>query len=309
MAATMMTTLLARAGDHLVSLGRRYRRTLSLLAVTCAASFSVPAVSMEIVHNYSNAPKEQLALEILKLVLSNDPSGTQYTYRSLDENVDEGRLVQMLNDGVVNVMWAGTQVQYERELLPIRIPMFKGMLGHRVFIIREGDQAKFDRVQTLEDLKKIPGGQGRFWGDTEVLKDNGFNIVTAVKYEGLFDMLDGGRFDYFPRGIHEPWSELQSHSDLNLTVEKNILLVYPLAMYFFVGKDNHTLAEAIRAGFMAAIENGSHEKLFFNHPVIKNALEKSQLKNRKIFRIPNPHTTEETPLDQTDLWLNIEDLQ
>ncbi len=273
----------------------------------CLAVASLSATAMEIVHNHSTAPKEQLALEILKLVLAHDPQGRDYTFRALSENVDEGRLVQMINDGVVNVMWAGTQARYEQAMRPIRIPMFKGMLGHRIFIIREGDQPKFDAVETLDDLKQIPLGQGRFWGDTTILRHSGFNVITAVKYEGLFHMLDGGRFDYFPRAIHEPWTELQTHSELDLTVEKNILLIYPFAMYFFVAKDNVELAETIRAGFLAAIEDGSYDKLFFSHPVIKTALEKSRLQERKIFRIPNPEFAKDTLPDS--LWLDIGNLR
>jgi hypothetical protein len=278
-----------------------------ILLGVCLTFAGIPAMAMEIVHNHSAAPKEQLALEILKLVLAHDPKGREYRFRALSENVDEGRLVQMINDGVVNVMWAGTQADYEQAMRPIRIPMFKGMLGHRIFIIREGDQPKFDVVETLDDLKKIAVGQGRFWGDTAILRHSGFNVITAVKYEGLFHMLDGGRFDYFPRAIHEPWTELQGHSELDLVVEKKILLIYPFAMYFFVSKDNTELAGTIRAGFMAAIEDGSYDKLFFGHPVIKTALKKSRLEKRKIFRIPNPQFAEDA-LPESSLWLDIENL-
>lgn len=289
--------------------GRMFRLLISVTALLYLTLAGVAASAATVItHNYSDAAKEELALEVLKLVLANDPSGTEYTYRSLKENVDEARLVEMLKDGSVNIMWAGAQESYERELIPIRIPVFQGLLGHRVFIIRKGDQPMFDQVETLEDLKKIPLGQGRFWGDTAILKDNGFNVVTAVKYEGLFHMLEGGRFDYFPRGVHEPWSEMDSRPDLNLTVEKNLLLVYPFAMYFFVAKDNPELAKAITAGFMEARRNGSYNELFFNHPVIKEAVEKSNLSQRKVFRIPNPNATPETPIDKEEFWLDLDDL-
>jgi hypothetical protein len=278
------------------------------LIVLCGTAAASTASAVVINHNYSDAPKEELVLEILKLVLANDPEGHQYDYRPLNENVDEGRMVQMVKDGQLDVMWAGLQESYERELIPIRIPIFKGLLGHRIFIIREGDQARFNHIETLDDLKAIPGGQGRFWGDTEIMKNSGLKVVTAVKYQGLFHMLDGSRFDYFPRAAHEPWSEIPTYPDLKLTVEKNILLVYPFFMYFFVAKDRPDMAAAIERGFLAALENGSYNQLFFNSPIIKEALQRSQLQNRKVLRIPNPFISPEAVADQERFLLNLEEI-
>jgi hypothetical protein len=36
-------------------------------------------------------------------------------------------------------------------------------------MIKKGTQHKFDGIQTLEDLKRVSLGQGRFWADTNVL--------------------------------------------------------------------------------------------------------------------------------------------
>ena len=49
-------------------------------------------------------------------------------------------------------------------------------------------------------------------------------------------MLEGGRYDYFPRGVHEPWSEITARPHLPLTVEKHILVKYPMPAYLFVNK-------------------------------------------------------------------------
>ncbi len=287
----------------------------TILTLVCMVAFCLPYSTLSHAETFvvkhaqtSKDPKEVLVLSILQLALSKSNSGKTYEYDEYQQYTTEARLVSWLNDETLNVMWAGTQPKYEQELYPIRIPIFKGMLGHRIFIIREGDQARFDKVHTLEDLQKIPLGQGRFWGDTVVLKNANMNVVDPVKYTSLFHMLEGGRFDFFPRAIHEPWSEVEKYKSLNLTVEKNLLLVYPFAMYFFVSKENETLGREIQQGFRNAIDDGSYDEMLFNHPEIRQTLEKSNLKNRTVFRLPNPNMTPETPVDDKSLWLNLEDL-
>lgn len=256
----------------------------------------------------SNDPKETLVADILELALSKSGSGIDYQFQQLAERQTEGRSIEMLKDGKMSVFWAGTQIQYENELRPIRIPVLKGLLGHRIFIIRQGEQNRFDQVKSLQDLRRIPLGQGRFWGDTVVLKHASLEVVAPVKYESLFHMLEGGRFDFFPRAVHEPWSEVTARTELNLTVENRLLLIYPFAMYFFVAIENQTLAAHIETGFRAAIADGSYDQLFFAHPMVKDALHQAKLTQRTIFRLENPNMHPDTPLNDTSLWLNIEEL-
>ncbi len=284
-----------------------YLRIISAI-ILCSLLLTNHAFSekIHIVHAQVGNPKEKLVQDILKLAIAKSDSDADYTYEPYHEVVNEARLFSLLNDGIFSVIWAGTQVQYEENFYPIRIPILKGLLGHRIFIIREGDQFLFDQVNTLAELQKIPLGQGRFWGDTLVLEHADMNIVAPVKYESLFYMLEGGRFDYFPRAVHELWSEVAARPELNLTVEQNILLIYPFAMYFFVTKENESLGKTIQTGFRNAIEDGSFDELFFNHPMIKDALKRSNLKKRKIFHLENPNMTSETPVEDKSLWLNIE---
>lgn len=282
---------------------------LTLLALVFSVVAHLAWAERDIRHNYAAGnPKEELAVDILKLALESAPGNETYTFRSAPEFLGEGRLMQTLEDGDIDVAWAGTQRDYEERLRPIRVPIFKGMLGHRIFIIRQGDQPRFNQVQNLDDLRQILGGQGRFWGDTKILQHSDLNIITTSKYENLFPMLEGGRFDYFPRAVHEPWSEVQSRPELKLTIEKRILLVYPLPMYFFVGKNDEGLAQAIEQGLRNSITDGSFDEFFFNRPIIKNALEQANLAERLVLRIPNPSLSPQTPLDEKQLWLDSSDL-
>ncbi|WP_221935074.1 diguanylate cyclase [Catenovulum sediminis] len=262
-----------------------------------------------IMHAQAHNPKETLIANILKLALEKSSSNDNYFFKEWHETLNEARLMSMLEDGALQVAWAGTQKQYEEKYFPIRVPVLKGLLGHRIFIIRQDTQAMFNDVHTLEDLRKIKLGQGKFWGDTFVLKHNGLKVVDPVKYNNLFYMLEGGRFDFFPRAVHEPWGEVESRPELKLTVEKNILLIYPFAMYFFVAKDNAKLGRLIEEGFRNAIYDGSFNEMFYNHPLTKEILKLSKLKSRRIIRLENPNMSELTPFDEKALWLNIDELE
>lgn len=282
---------------------------LSALIVWSFSIFASAAFGMTTVtHLEAKDTRNGLIKDILTLAISKSDEASNIRMNTIDEALTEARMMEYVKAGNLSVMWSGTQMRYEEEMLPIRVPILKGMLGHRIFIIREGDQAKFNNINTLADLKRIPLGQGRFWGDTLVLKDAQMNVVDPVKYESLFHMLEGERFDFFPRALHEPWNEVQRWEDLNLAIENNILLVYPFALYFFVAPDNQYLANVIEQGFRRAIADGSYNKLFYSNEVIKDALERSNLKARKVFRLPNPHMHPDTPVDEKELWLELTEL-
>lgn len=202
----------------------------------------------------------------------------------------------------IDVMWTMTSQERESELLPIRIPLLKGLLGYRIFIIRQGEEAKFAAIQTLEQLKQKIAGQGADWPDTKILRANGIDVVGAINYEGLFKMLKSKRFDYFPRGVNEPWTEVKSHPEQNLVIEATLLLQYPAPIYFFVDPSNPLLAKRLEKGLRLAISDGSFEHLFRHHPINQETFELANLEKRKMFRLKNPLLTPETPLDEKELW-------
>ncbi|MDQ2077973.1 diguanylate cyclase [Marinimicrobium sp. ABcell2] len=243
---------------------------------------------------------------LLELVLSKVPQ--TYEWDESTGNTTETRIIQMLNDGELDIVWYATTEELETSLQPIRVPMYRGLLGYRVLMIKRGTQHRFDHIETLEDLQEISLGQGRFWADTEVLTANGLNVVKVIKYEGLFFMLDGDRFDAFPRGAHEPWQEIQERPDLELEVERNLLLVYTNPFYFFVSRANPELARNLEQGFRIAMEDGSFNEYFFNDSTVQDVVNKANLENRTIIRLENPTLPEATPVDQSDLWFDPTEL-
>lgn len=191
-----------------------------------------------------------------------------------------------------------TSISFERErnLLSVKIPTSRGIYGYRVFLIDKKNQPIFDKIKTIEDLKKIVFGQSDSWLDYQILKDAGFNVISGNNYEGLFAMLNAGRFQAFPRGINEAYREVeQKQYDFpNITVEKNICIYYPLPRYFYTAKENKLLAERMEKGMNIIIENGIFDKIWtkYNYP----SIEKSNLSNRKIFYIKNLYLPKDIPI-------------
>lgn len=240
---------------------------------------------------------------LLKLALSY--STTDYTYSSTPEVYSRPRVMESVKSGSISVMWGGTSEEMEQDFIPVRIDAYRGLMNHRLFFIRQGDQARFDKINTLEDLKSIKLGQGRSWQDASILESAGLDVVKATKKPSLYYMLDGGRFDAFPRGANEVWTELSAFPDLPLTVEKRLVLIYPLPTYFFVSPKDPELAKDIEDGLEAAIKDGAFDKYFYSSPEVQEALQKADLPNRRAIRINNPYLPKATPLDRKELWLDL----
>lgn len=240
---------------------------------------------------------------LLKLALSY--SDKDYIFATTSEVYSRPRVMESVKAGSISVMWGGTSEEMEREFIPIRIDAYRGLMNHRLFFIRQGDQARFDHIHTLDDLKKIKFGQGRSWQDASILENAGLQVINATKKPSLYYMLDGARFDAFPRGANEVWTELSAFPNLPLTVEKNLVLIYPLPTYFFVTPKDPALAKDIEDGLESAIRDGAFDRYFYNSPEVKEALDKADLKNRRAIRIPNPYLPKATPLDRKELWLDL----
>lgn len=246
-------------------------------------------------------------LEILNLALAK--ADTRYELQLDNTPVTQARNMDDVASGRMDLLWAATNIEMEKKLLPVRIPLYRGLLGHRIFIISPASQARFDRVKTFEDLKQFSFGQGTTWADSDILESNGLKVVRTNKYPGLFYMLDGGRFDAFPRGVQEPWAELENNKNLNLAVEKRIMLVYRMPLYFFTKHGNTQLAKDLEQGLNRAIADGSFNEVFFRHPIVRSAIEQANLHDRIMFMIDNPTLPKETPLDREELWFDINTLK
>lgn len=250
-------------------------------------------------------------LDLLKLSL--DKTKKEYgTYKINIEYADisRQRLATYLTEGspFVDVIWTGTNIEREKSMLPVRVPLLKGLKGLRLLVINKYDQEVFSKINNINDLKKLVAIQGVDWPDTAILLANGFKVETSTNYEGMFKMVDSQRVDYFPRALNEPFDELALRPDLDLVIEDKIMLFYFLPNFFFVNTKKPLLRDRIEKGLNIAISDGSFDKLFYNHPSNKEVLNKVNFSKMKIFKLDNPFLTEETKklINNKKYILNIE---
>ena len=136
--------------------------------------------------------------------VSRDQFGDFEILRS--EHLEQGRAVEeMVRGQLLNVAVFGTDAAREQRLLPIYYPVEKGMLGLRICLIRTGEQARFDKIWRIDDLRqnKLRVGVGSHWPDTPILQRNQVPLETSPVYENLFKMLAQGRFDCMTRSVNE----------------------------------------------------------------------------------------------------------
>lgn len=283
-----------------IKIGNKNRLSWALCGVLFLSCY---ASGETLKYNQSESdPNGLYAAKMIKLAL--ERVDTKYDLQVVPGDLTQVRMVEDTLNGSLDIIWAGTSKDLEEQLEMVRIPLYKGLLGHRLLIIRKGDQAKFDKVKNLEDLRKIPLGQGTAWADTKILEANGLNIVKTMKYKNLFFMLDGGRFDGFPRAVFEPFSEVEQRPQLDLTVEKRLMLVYKLDFFIFVNKSNKKLARDLELGLNRAIEDGSFDKVFMSSPSVQEAITKGDLKNRIVIPLVNPLITNQVPVERQELWID-----
>lgn len=234
-------------------------------------------------HEHASYFPQVLRLALEKTRASDGPFEIEY-YK--DAMTGPRQLAELKNNGVINLIWNGSTPQREVELLPVRISLLRELNDYRVFLIRKGDQARFDAVRSLADLRRLTAGAGEGWPSTGVLRANGLPVTTSVGFEQLFAMLKAGRFDYMPRGVYEAWFEQQQHG--GLAIEQTLFLHYRVPFYFFTSRENPALADRIERGLRTALADGSFDRLFRSIPSFKRSLDEIQAGKRRVLELQLP---------------------
>ncbi len=209
------------------------------------------------------------------LTLALEKSGEDFVIDQIALNEPQQRLAQRLLEGKpINLLWMGTTSEYEQTLLPVRVPLLRGLSGFRLLLINQARQQEFSRVQSLSELAAFTGVQGIGWSDIDILKQAGLNISAAPR-DTILDMLNRNRHvDYYPRGLVEAHVELVVATGQYplLMAEPRLLLHYPFAIYFFVSPEFPALAEALERGLGRTYTDGSFMALFEQYPPIRASL-------------------------------------
>lgn len=252
---------------------------------------------------FSDDPEQKYYAQLLKLALDEtiDDYGP-YQLQAVKIDMLQQRSISMLKDqDNIDVIWTVTSIEREQQLQAVYVPLLKGLMGNRVFLIKKGEQKHFDHVQGLGDLKRLRAGQGINWPDTTILKYNELNVQQALG-TSLYKMLDKKRFDYFPRSITEVIKEQGEYPQL--MIENSLMLQYFSPIYFFVNKTKRSLAQRIEVGLIRAIDNGKFDQTFYASRDVNALMAQLKLNDRKIIKLDHPYISVKSQLLQknTKFW-------
>lgn len=219
-------------------------------------------------------------------------------------SVTQQRNFSLLRSGFIDIYWAGTDVQREKDYLAIRVPIFGSLLGYRVSLVHKDNLAKFNRVSTLEQLQEYTACQLEHWPDYKILKANGLLVLSAARFDLLFKMLAKKRCDYFPRSIFEGYSEYKVAQKIhpNIAMADNFVLQYKFPLYFFVSRDKPQIARKLQDGLQRLYEQGGLKKLQIAHLKKEKLLSKFSGQSKHLIKLSNPYLPKAPPIVDNSLW-------
>lgn len=274
----------------MASLSTPHRIAAAVLCLLCSWAAAAEPLQLKVPpFEYQDRPESRYFQKLLELALRKTDAEGDFVISSFPEPMSAQRAIEELKKdrGLVNLMWNGTSAERERELLPVRVSLLRDLNNYRLLLIRKGDQHRFDRVRSLDDLKHFTAGMGMQWPDTDILRANGLPVLTSARHSLMFRMLEAKRFDYTPRGLYEVWAEADLPENRGLEIEKSIMLYYEVPFYFFVGRHNGALADRIERGLKLALADGSFDQLMHSVPSFRRGLEEQRTTRRRLLVLPS----------------------
>lgn len=171
------------------------------------------------------------------------------------------RTLMALSRGKVDLHWSMTSPAREQIAIPIKVPLYDGLIGKRVLIVHKDVYPAIKTVRSLDELKRFTAVQGHDWPDTKILSYNGLKVRPISDYQTMFNLIADKKADYFPRSVIEANSELIAQNNENLMIVPDFHLEYSTAFYFFVNKDKPKLAYALEEGLAKLKESGELKRL------------------------------------------------
>ncbi|GAA3925823.1 hypothetical protein [Litoribacillus peritrichatus] len=282
---------------------RNLKHTLIAFIVITYSAYSLADEYVLARPKSENDPRQEYVNALLETLLNLDLPATRHTLRYTNEVHSRERIKKLLLEGRrLDVQATATRNDWEDDLLTIRIPIYKGLLGYRILLIHQDERQEYEWIHSLDELKQKQAILGSQWSITPVWKQEGFHTITNGDYESLFKIIHFKRADYFPRGVNEILQEYQKFNPLypDLAIEQHLGVYLPLPMYFFVSPHKPELAELIRTNFETFIKRGEFDQFFMSR--FENIITELNIDSRRTFYVPNQHLPKETPLHRHELW-------
>ena len=278
-------------------------------AIALAAPFAIPAALAKtgkepllVRHNFfvtEESDKLSYKGEVLRLVLQKSiPRFGPFTLqRGPLKSWSQSKQYQELARGNLDLIASMTDESREASGIPIRMCLYKGLLGIRIGMGNLDNVQRLDNITTREELNQVRLGQVFDWPDYAIQQSAGLQVMRLTDLGSSIARLKMGTFQLLPLGIVEVGPIAKRY---DLSIISSWALAYPTAYYFFVSKSRPELAERLAYGFEVALKDGSLDALFESR--IGKLVKAVQLEKRTLFRIPNPYLPKATPLMRRELW-------
>lgn len=217
-----------------------------------------------------------------------------YALEPVNLVISQNRQLIELNKGTFDVFWTMSTPAREVDALAVDEPLMKGAYGIRLLVTHRDFQPRLQQISTLAELGTVAALSGTDWPDTAILRMNHLQVTTELFDKDLYTKLLQRRQYYFPRGLLEAKSELNSRARPELVIVPTMIIRYPAVMKFFVAKDNTALAQRLTAGLQLLKQNGRAEQLFYQFAPHAEALNQLELKNATVIELRSPFILSES---------------
>lgn len=164
--------------------------------------------------------------------------------------------------GWVDLMWGLSNAQRRQELRRLEPRLDEGLTGCRLLVVRRSDLARWPASLPVSALKTRQAGQGLHWPDVDILRDNGFAVQTATGPASLYEMLQRGHIDYFPRSALEVQDELAAPGGREAAIVPGLMLTYPAGNHLFAGRHPRASVDRLQSLLHQWADSGELRRRF-----------------------------------------------
>ena len=190
------------------------------------------------------------------------------------------------NNPGFDAMISASHFEREEGLLPVYIPLDRGLLGVRVCLINQASQPYFSEVKNSTDFSRLSLQVvlDESWPDKGIMEANQIPVKSINSHDQRIQFVMENAKVCYSRSIFEIGREHAANPDL--VIEKELLLVYHQADILYFRKGAKNLAEAIQYGLIKSYEDGTFQQIYNRH--FQSLKEKNNLYGRKIFFLQSP---------------------
>lgn len=164
--------------------------------------------------------------------------------------------------GWVDLMWGMSSIERRDTLRRIEPALDDGLIGCRLLVVRRGDLGRWPATLPVPALQARRAGQGLHWPDVAILRDNGFTVQTSAGTPALYEMLQRGHIDYFPRSALEVRDELDALGGGDFAIVPGLALKYPAGNHIFAGRHQAPRIDLLEGALARLVSSGELKRVF-----------------------------------------------